>query len=580
MAANRHIQRRTMNFISRLVDRFRRPLSSANTSQSMPIDAGSINDGVDYSQPVIVEGWRRAAYNGDQLREYVEANSREPFRNQFDTPYKTDLPFMPVTEDPLKEWSWQTRTRVLSNCHAAYERNPIGNAGVQYSADFIIGDGFNLNCKNTEVSDLLYAFVDDPDNAIREYERQAAIDLQVDGELFLRKFKGKVEDGTASQIRVIPMRPWECEYIKTEPGDFKTRISYHFQLDNNYGDDPIQPGGGEALEVPADEMIHAAINRHAYELRGRPDLYRILPWLRAYTEYLEGRARQNVWRNALIWWAKVVQGTADTIAKVSSAFAKPPAPGTVVVTSDRVELSALSGGGGAGDMEDGRAIKNMAITGLRMAEYMFADGSDANLATATAQQLPALTRFSAYQRTLIEQVWYPLFRSIVQTAIDEGVLPEEVEEQDPDGEPIHEEPTIDDAPKMKTVTPGAPDGTNPGMQMPVPNVPETPPKKIKTIDAFEISYEPVNADNPKDLSDMLQTAVTNEWASNETASSKLGFDYYYEQKKIKRERQENMKQQAAGLKPIPPDMMRPEGMPSNAEPGQQPPGQEQPGVAA
>lgn len=579
MAANRRIQRQMMNFISRFIDRFRRPLSSEHTAQSMPIDAGSINDGVDYSQPVIVEGWRRAKYTDEQMREYVESNSREPFRNQFDTPYKTDLPFMSVTEDPLKEWSWQTRTRVLSNCHAAYERNPIGNAGVQYSADFIIGDGFNLNCKNTQVSDLLYAFIDDPDNAIREYERQAAIDLQVDGELFLRKFTGKGEDGTGGQIRVIPMRPWECEYIKTEPGDFKTRISYHFQIDDHYGDDPLQPGGGEALEVPADQMIHAAINRHAYELRGRPDLYRILPWLRAYTEYLEGRARQNVWRNALLWWAKVVQGTAETIAAVSSAFAKPPAPGTVVTTSDRVELSALTGGGGSDSMEDGMAIKNMSATGMRLPAYFFADGSDANLATATAQQLPALTRFSAYQRTLTEQLWYPLFRSIVESAIEADVLPEEVEEQDPDGEPIHEEPAIDDAPKMKTVTPGAPDGTNPGMQMPVPSMPETPAKKIKTIDAFEVTYEPVNAENPKDLSDMLQTAVTNEWASNETASSKLGFDYYYEQKKIKRERQESMKQQAAGMKPLDPLAMRPEGMPSNAKPGQQP-GQEKPGVAA
>ena len=561
------------NFITRLSKRFRRPLSSAQTFQSPPISAGSISDGVDYSQPVIVERWRRDAYKPEQLREYVESNSREPYRTQFDTPYKTDLPFMPVTEDPLKEWSWQTRVRVLSNCHAAYERNPIGNAGIQYSADFIIGDGFNLNCKNTEVSDLLYAFIDDPDNSIREYERQAAIDLQVDGELFLRKFTGKSEDGTGGQIRVIPMRPWECEYIETVPGDFKSRVAYHFQADSHYGDDPLSPGATETIEVPADQMIHAAINRHSYELRGRPDLYRILPWLRAYTEYLEGRARQNVWRNALLWWAKVVQGTAETIAAVSSAFAKPPAPGTVVTTSDRVELSALTGGGGSDSMEDGRAIKNMAITGLRMAEYMFADGSDANLATATAQQLPALTRFSAYQRTLVEQLWIPLFKSIVQMAIDNGDLPEEVEEQDPDGEPIHEEPAIDDAPKMKTVTPGAPDGTNPGMQMPVPQVTETPAKKIKTIDAFEVNYEPVNGENPKDLSDMLQTALTNEWVSNQTASSKLGFDYYYEQKLIKRERQESMKQQAAGMKPLDPMNMRPEGMPSNMK--QPPPGAEQ-----
>lgn len=576
MDYRRRVQKQMSNFITRFAARFRRPLSSAHTTQSSLPDV-RIDDGVDYSRPVIVEGWRRVAYTDAQLKEFVEANSREPYRTQFDTPYKTDLPFVPVTEDPLKEWAWQTRVRVLSSCHAAFQRNPLANAGVQYSADFIIGDGFNLNCKNTEVSDLLYEFIDNPDNGIREYERQAAIDLQVDGELFLRKFAGKSEDGTGGQIRVIPMRPWECEWIKTALGDFKTRLEYHFQINQTYGDDPLQTQGAKLLDIPADEIIHAAINRHAYELRGRPDLYLILPWLRAYTEYLEGRARQNVWRNALLWWAKVVQGTAETIAAVSSAFAKPPSPGTFVTTSDRVELQALTGGGGSDSMDDGRAIKNMAITGMRMAEYMFADGSDANLATATAQQLPALTRFSAYQRTLIEQLWIPLFKSIVQSAIDAGVLPEEVEEQDEDGEAITEPVPVDTKPQMKTVIPGAPDGTNPGMQAPMPKpAPETPAKKIKTIEAFEVTYEPVTDTDPKTLADALTIAVQNEWVSNQTASAKMGYDYFYEKKLIARERQQDQRDMAAGLKPIPPEMMRPEGMPSNAKPGQPPNGEKQP----
>lgn len=474
---------------------------------------------------------------------------------------------MPVTEDPLKEWSFQTRVRVLTNCHSAYERNPLGNAGVQYSADYIIGDGFNLACKNSEVSDLLYEFIDNPDNAIREYERQAAIDLQVDGELFLRKFKGKGEDGTGGQIRVIPMRPWECEYIKTAPGDFKTRLAYHFELDGNYGDDPNQTAATEPLDVPADEMIHVAINRHAYELRGRPDLYRILPWLRAYTDFLEERSRQNRWRNALVWWAKVINATADTVASVSAAFKQPPAPGTILTTSDRVEIAPLSGGSGSGDMEDGRALKNMAITGLRMAEYMFADGAMANLATATAQQLPALTRFAAYQRTLIEQLWYPLIRSIIQSAIDAGQLPEEVEEQDEDGEPITEPVPMDEAPKMKTVIPGSSDGTVPGMQAPMPKAaPQTPPKKIKTLDAFEITYTPVADSDPKTLAEAYSLMMADGAASMRTYRIKVGLDPYLEAKQIKREQQEDQRDMAAGLKPIPPEMMRPEAMPAGKPP--------------
>lgn len=550
---------------TRLVERFRRPQGIPFAQQAAPPDI-SFTDGVDYSLPVLVPGWMRKTYTPQQMHSYIESSARDPYRHQFDTPYKTDLPIDPVTEDPLKEWSFGTRTRVLTNCHAAYHRNPLANALVQYSADFIIKDGFNLNCKNKDVSDVLYAFIDDDMNCIRKYERQAVIDLQVDGELFLRKFTGKAEDGTQSQIRVVPMRPWECEYIRTKPGDFRTRESYHFEFDNNYGDDPQQTGGTIAEDVPADQIIHVPVNDHAYELRGRPDLYLILPWLRAHTEYLEERARQNKWRNALLWWAKVIQGTAATIASVSAAFAKPPAPGTVVTTSDRVELSALTGGGGSDSMEDGRQIKLQAVVGMRSAEYMTGDGQNANLASATAQQLPALTRYEGYQRLMVENLWIPLFKNVLQTAIDAGVLPEEVEEQDEEGEPIKEEPPVDAAPKLKTVTPGSKDGANPGMQIPVPAVKETPAKKIKTLDAFEVTYEPVSDTDPKTLADALTIAVNNEWISNQTATKELGYDYYYEQKLIKRERQTQQKEMAAGMRPIPPDMMRPEAMPAGKPP--------------
>jgi hypothetical protein len=572
MGTYKRLQREAMNWLNHLLNR---PQPTPVVERIDPPDMGLSADGVDYSLPVIVPGYMRTAYadQPEKLREYIESASGAPYHDQFSSPYKTNTPFMPVTEDPLKEWAWNTRIRVLTSCHAAYDRNPLANAAVQYSADFIIGDGFNLACKNTEVSELLYAFIDDPMNAIREYERQAAIDLQVDGELFLRKFVGNATDGTQSQIRVIPMRPWECEYIRTEKGDFRTRLQYHFQLDSNYGDDPLQAGGTEPLNVPADEIIHVAINRHSYELRGRPDLYRILIWLRAYTDYLEERARQNKWRNALVWWAKVLNASASTIATISAAFARPPSPGTILTTSDRVEITPLNGGSGAGDMEDGRAIKNMAITGMRMAEYMFADGAQANLATATAQQLPALTRFEGYQRTLIEQLWIPLLKNVVQTAIDAGLIAEEVEEQDEEGEAIKEDPPIDEAPKMKTVTPGAPDGTNPGMQMPVPNVKDTPAKKLKAVDAFEITYEPVTDSDPKTLAEAYSLMMADGVASRKTYQSKLGLDPHYEDKQLRREAQQDMKMQAAGLKPIPPEMMRPEGMPSNMK--QPPPGQEQ-----
>lgn len=557
----------------------------------------SIADGVNYAMPIILPAYVRASMNEAQLQKYITEAAE--FHHQFGTPYQQGTPVSPVTEDPLQEWAYSTRLAVLTTCHAAYHRNPLINAAVQYSADFIVGDGFNLNCKNKDVENILYQFIDDELNAIREYERQAAIDLQVDGELFLRTKTGKPDEDTAGLIRAVPMRPWECEYIKTELGDFRVREFYRFQLNQTEGDSPISGTSTETLDISADDMLHVAINRHSYELRGRPELYRILAWARADTEFLENRARQNFWRGALLWWVAVKGATASILSAVSAAWKKPPPPGSTVVTSDAQVVTPLVNSAGGTDAEpDMKAIKNRVIIGFRMPEYFFADGSDANLATATAQQLPALTRFSAFQIILREQLWYPLFRRVLQTAIDAGLIPEEVEEQDADGEPVREEPKPEDAAAAITKTTQKREREQqaerdkiaadaeaeyeafqaqqpmmpPADGMPKPMMPDMKAgepalgkvKMIKTIDAFEIQYEPVSANDPKTLAEMLVIAVNQEWASNETAANKLGFDYKLEQKKIRKESLTSMKEMAQGIKPVPPEM-RPQGM------GQEPP---------
>lgn len=270
-----------MGTIQTLIATFLRRRQGTNESEVIPPSLpAQIADGVDYSMPVLMpRHLRRSLGEGQALTEYLESAGREPFRHQFDSPYATETPIAPVVEDPLLEWSPQTRERVLTNCHAAYARNPLANAIVQYSGDFIIGDGFSLTCKNAEVEEVLYDFIDNPQNAIREYERQASIDVQVDGELLLRVFPGGEKAG--GKIRVIPMRPWECDVIRTQLGDFRTPKSFHFWLNETEGDDPSGKQNAKELTIPAENMLHVAINRHAYELRGRPELYRLLPWLRA-----------------------------------------------------------------------------------------------------------------------------------------------------------------------------------------------------------------------------------------------------------------------------------------------------------
>lgn len=507
----------------------------------------TIHDGVDYSQPMVLPLKQRETLTPAKLTETLNT-----YHNQFSNPYRTadDAPFMPTAEDPLWEWDAMTRERVLSNCHAAYNRNPLAHAAVNFTTDFVIGSGFNLVCKNPDVEKVLTAFIDNPDNAIRKYERQAVNDLQVDGELVVRFF------GTGEKTVMVPQRPWELKWIQTEKGFFRRPQIFHFERYETEGDSPTGGSNTVSEDVPAANIHFVAINDHAYELRGRPELYRILPWLKADKEWLEDRARQNKWRNALLWHVKVSNAIPATLQNVMNKWRRPPTPGSAYVSSAFEEVNALTNSvGGADAGHDGRAIRLMVILGLRLPEYFFGDGKQANLATATRQELPALTKFEAFQQIMVEQLWLLVFKRVLK----EAGLPDEVEEYGTNGKPVYEPEETDEPDEL----PEEPLPTHPQIvkqtvdgELPKPPVkPARTKKKIKLENSFEVSYKPVAQQDLKALADMLAIATGEGWASDQTAAEKLGFDPAIEADRIAGEAEETLKRQAQGLEPIDPAML-------------------------
>ena len=487
-----------------------------------------VRDGVDYSRPVIVPGWerRQMAAGVPQVGAAVAHRLQEAaadYQSQFGDPHNQNPPITPVTEDPLLEWNWSTRERVLSNCHAAYARNPLANSIVQFTTQFVVGDGFNLSTQNKEVEQILQAFIDNPDNAIREYERLAVNDLQVDGELLVQLF---TQNG---ETVIAPRRPWELRDITTERGFFRRIESFHFVRHETEGDAPT--GAQETVDepIPADQMLFIAINRHSYELRGRPELYRLLPWLRADTEWLSDRARQSKWRNALLWIVKVA-GNPSAVGAILQQWRKPPAPGSAYVSSDKVTVEAATNSANAGDAtNDGRAIRLMSVMGARLPEYFFGDGSMTNLATATKQELPALTKFETFQQILISQLWTPLFKRVLQNALDAGHLPEQMEVQDAEGEMIADKEPLD------------------------------------TLEAFSVTYEPVTQQDINVLTQALNLQKMNHWIDDISAMEKLGNDPHIVQKRLAEQMAQQRDEMAQGLRPIPPGMEQAMGEPVAGE---------------
>lgn len=455
----------------------------------------SVSDGLSYALPTM------------GVLDLAET-ARNAFNFTFDSPHKTTDESIPNVEDPLAEWSFSVRTDVLRVCHGVYHRNPIAKRGVNYVASFVVGGGMNVISRNEDVREVINEFMEEECNSVREYERQAIVDLLVDGELFvaLRPYEGT--------LRMIPLRPWECLGIRTAMGDPREPQRYYFMKAEVEGDAPDAKSRTVAQEYNAESIVHVPINRHGYELRGRPELYPVLPWLKAYKEWLEDRARQNQRRGSLLWHVKVnsLGAAPGTVGTVMSRWTRPPTPGSVYVSTDRETVEPLQNDINADSAaEDGRQIKLMAAVGLGLPEYFLADGENANLASSKSQQLPALMTFSDIQRLVVEKLWYIILKKVIEAAIASGRLAEEVPEQ-----------TLEGAPTGKT---------------------------LKAVKAFDISYPPIGDKEPLSLAQALQIASMSGWVSQETSSTQMGFDYELEVQRMERENVKAMEDMKAGLIP-------------------------------
>lgn len=404
-------------------------------------------------------------------------------RFEFDSPYaryyNIEKLGVPGKFTLLREWTWPERFDVLERCHQAWERNPLARAGIEWTNHFVIGNGGQISYHAKEVEDVLEEFREDNVNDIKAAEREYCTGLQVDGELFTKFYKNR-----QGRTQIVPIRPWHIHWIDTAKGNYKQPVSYHYVY-TIYRSAPGQSDFGTD-DVPVSQLMHVAINKFAYELRGRPDIFSILPWLKAYRDWLEERARINR-RKTLYYTLTLKNASPSQIASTESQFAVPPPPGSILILNENMKLESVESHISAEQaLEDGRQIKLMAISGMLLPEFYFADGANSTLASATAQSLPALRKFDDYQDVLEKRVWIPIYRRVIQNAIDAGRIPEEVAEVDDSGK-------------------------------------ETG-KKISPLKGFSYEYPEIKEKDPKNLADALQIATMSGWASKTTASVKMGFD--------------------------------------------------------
>ncbi len=464
-----------------------------------------------------------------------------PFQAQFATPYAQGAPVFEVGRvNPLLEWNWVTRRYVLEQCHIAWERNPLAAAIVGYYTTFAVQNGFTLTCQNKQVGDLLNAFIDNPYNAIRELDKSLVSSLWIDGEIFIRFFEGGGDAGGESgETVIVPLRPWGVQWIHADPDNWRNVISYRYSTS-------ISDGSGLGWkvyleDVDAGEVLHVAINRLPYEQRGRPELFKILPYLSAYKRWLEDRARQNAFRGGVLD-VTLSNATPGQVAGKIASYRKPAMAGSVFVHNDNEVIQVLQQLVGASDAaEDGRRILLMIAAGAGLPEYFLADGANANLASTTSQALPAMRKFADVQDIMANQLWRPVFKRVIQSAVDAGVIPEYVECQHPNGEADTE---LDGTPK----------------------------EPLKAVDAFDITYTDLESTDITATINAILSTVNAGLMSDQTASALLPWDLEYrkEQENIDSEQMRRANAMLSGQRPMPMGIDPATGLPGEPMPPDDP----------
>jgi len=481
-----------------------------------------IYDGVNYAPPFTVPS--HLADNQAIVTNLAESYAR--YHSQFGDPYITGQPVQMLTiSNPLREWDFTTRKYILEQCHLAWERNPLVNAGVTYNRLFAVQNGARITYRNEQVKEALEKFMDNPENDFRNLEKSMLDTLQIEGELFIRFHES---DG---EVIWTCIPAWAVQGIEHEIGFIRRVSNYHVNYTEDNGIGTQSENINE--KIPADEVHHVKINAKSYEQRGRPEVFKILPYAKAYKQWLEQRARQNHYKGSFVLDITLIGAKSGAVSAKRAQYNQPPYGATVAVHNDQEQHQIIDPKIGASDAaEDGRQIRLMAAAGMRTPEYMLADGSNANLASATAQSLPALRSFGEWQDIMKDQILIPVCERVLKASGFD--LDAEVGEQSPgDWEKTGE--------------------------------------KIKVRDAFEVKYPDLESDDPKSLAEALAIAVDKEWMSNETATTLLPFDLnpQDEQRKIEAEMEREQDLITKGLKP---DMSALFGQPgqNGNQPGEEP----------
>jgi len=292
------------------------------------------------------------------------------------------------------------RQDVLEQCLEAWRDNPLARRIVELSSQYVVGNGFDVHCKDEHTKAFIDQFWSHRLNRMDARIVELCDELTRTGNLFLLL---TTDTAGMTYIRTIPAT--NIDKILPTPNDIEQPLLFITKPDENLETNTYaaytanadwQLPDGTFLPV----VLHYAINRPAGAQWGEPDISPLLPWLRRYSAWLEDRVRLNRFRNAFLY---VVSGSFVSEdarkARQATLAANPPSPGSILVSDASETWSVISPKLEAMDArEDGLALKKLIAAGAGIPMHFLAEPEGSTRTTADSAGGPTFRHFEQRQR--------------------------------------------------------------------------------------------------------------------------------------------------------------------------------------
>ena len=329
--------------------------------------------------------------------------------------------------------------RMQQVAYYLYLVNPLAHRIVEYTKNYVVGDGVSVKAEDPAAGRVVEAFWQDSVNRLDFALPEFVKELGIFGEQCWLAAANPLN----GRVRLAYLDPAEIDAVewgelavgadatgaagtvsvpvailrRRAPGETEPRRFRIIRPD----EDPESPTFGRLVG----ECFYFAVNKARTASRGVSDLFAIGDYLDGYDKMLFGLIDRVGFSNAFIWDVLLKGATEENIQEWLKEQ-RPPRPGSVRAHNEQVEWKTVSPTLQAQDFnEAARTIKNMNLAGAGFPEHWFAEGGNVNRASALEMGDPTL-------KTLVERQGFAAFmvRQVIEFVIDQavaaGTLPETV----------------------------------------------------------------------------------------------------------------------------------------------------------